>query len=245
MSNRLKAIKLSKTISFNKNTYIDKFSNLPVEGWPEAWKKQYYKVHQRLENMQLDLRDYKKTPLTKIILQRRSSREFKGESISSKLVTNLLVACCGINRVEGESAYRGYPSAGARYPIETYIVIKNNPDIEDGLYHYNVKQNSITCLLKGDLSKDICSATEAWLKDANIIIILTCVIDRSYIKYGDRSYRFALIEAGHIAQNIYLYTTEQKLKCCGIGGFIDNKIHELLDIDDEKEFAVYILAIGK
>ncbi len=246
MSNKLKIIKLSNTISFNKSTYTDKFSNLPEEEWPEACKKQHYKGQQRIERLPLDLNNYKKTPLADVIFRRKSDREFSGEKISGQLVADVLFSCCGINRVDDDTAYRAYPSAGARYPIETYIVIRNNFDIADGLYHYDVNQNSITSLLKGNLFQDIYSATDApWLNNANMIIILTCILDRSHVKYSDRGYRFSLIEAGHIAQNIYLYATEQQLKCCGIGGFIDTKIHELLDIDDEREFAVYILAIGK
>lgn len=243
---QLNLVNLSKAILFNQNTFTNKFSNSPASKWPETWKKQNYKSYQRLDNFLLDLRNYRTTPLADIIFKRKSDREFCSEKISGQLVADILFTCCGINRVDGGTANRVYPSAGARYPIETYIVIRNNSDIQDGLYHYGVKQNNIALLLKGDLIEDICSATDApWLNNANIIIILTCVLDRSYVKYGDRGYRFALLEAGHIAQNFYLYSTEQQLRCCGIGGFIDNKIHELLDIDDEKEFAVYLLAIGK
>lgn len=249
MSNKLaklNIIKLPKAISFNQETYINKFDNLPPNKWPDTWKRQYYKAYQRLESSPFDLRGYKKTMLAGLISKRKSDRDFSGKELSGQLVADLLFTCCGINRVDGDMAYRGYPSAGARYPVEVYALIRRNSDIKDGLYHYNVKLNNITCLLEGDLVKDICSATDApWLSKANVIIILTCVLDRSYVKYSDRSYRFALVEAGHIAQNIYLYTTERQLKCCGIGGFIDTKIHELLDMDDEKEFAVYMLAIGK
>lgn len=54
-----------------------------------------------------------------------------------------------------------------------------------------------------------------------------------------------MFEAGHLAQNICLLAGELNLGCCPIGGFLDEKVDRLLDIDKQKERSLYILALGK
>ncbi len=64
------------------------------------------------------------------------------------------------------------------------------------------------------------------------------------IKYKERGYRYILFEAGHLGQNIYLVSKALGLKCCAIGGFDDDKFHELLDIDGDNEAVLYAFAMG-
>jgi len=53
-----------------------------------------------------------------------------------------------------------YPSAGARYPLEIYVVILNSKEIPEGIYHYNVKWNTLELLEKGDFKQIITEATQ-------------------------------------------------------------------------------------
>ena len=71
----------------------------------------------------------------------------------------------------------------------------------------------------------------------------TAVIPRSEVKYGINAYRFALLEAGHMAQNAYLLCTKNGLGCCTIGGFVNDAIVELLDLT-ENELPIYVFAGG-
>lgn len=86
---------------------------------------------------------------------------------------------------------------------------------------------------------------EKWICNANFLIIITGVPDRSRIKYTERGFRYMLIEAGHLAQNICLLSDSLGLGSCPIGGFIESKIISLLDIYNIKEYPLYVLAIGK
>lgn len=65
------------------------------------------------------------------------------------------------------------------------------------------------------------------------------------LKHGDRSNRFPFIEAGHLARNLYLVCESQGLGCCTIGGFVDDKINELLDFSDTCEKTIYMAVIGR
>ena len=74
---------------------------------------------------------------------------------------------------------------------------------------------------------------------------MTSQFERTQMKYGERGYRYILLEAGHIGQNICLVSETLGLKCCALGGTMDKNLEELLDIDGETESVVYGFAIGK
>ena len=77
-----------------------------------------------------------------------------------------------------------------------------------------------------------------------MVIIITAVFARTIVKYKERGWRYIFFEAGHLAQNVYLISTSLKLKCCAIGGFSDEKVIELLDLNPKSELPLYLIAIG-
>lgn len=115
-----------------------------------------------------------------------------------------------------------------------------------GLYHYNVKGHYLEALLKKPLIDFAVKVTgQDWVAKTAIVFILTSVFDRTRVEYQDRGYRFVLIEAGHICQNLYLVSTALKIKCCAIGGFIEDEIDRLLDIQMTNESVIYVAGVGK
>jgi len=231
--------------SFTKNK---KLSITITKGFPQSWIKIHFKTYPRLDRLNLNNVKIQSNNLTELLSRRRSTRQFSGLSISKKELSYLLFSSSGLTRL-GEAfddSRRPYPSAGARYPLEVYPIILNCEAIKSGLYHYNVKENVLELLLEENLSKWLIKITggEKWIANAAVVFIITGVLDRTRIKYGDRGYRYTLIETGHLGQNICLLATELGLGTCPIGGFIDDKINELLDIELQKEFCTYIIAIG-
>ncbi|MCL4415142.1 MAG: SagB/ThcOx family dehydrogenase [Actinobacteria bacterium] len=83
------------------------------------------------------------------------------------------------------------------------------------------------------------------LGKASFILVITGVLNRTRTKYGNRGYRYILLDAGHLAQNILLMITSLNLAGYPIGGFIDNEFNKLLDIDKRKEVALYLVAVGQ
>ena len=141
---------------------------------------------------------------------------------------------------------RFYPSAGARYPLEIYLIVNSVGNLGRGLYHYNLKKNNLEVLLLKDLSGFVReNIGDDVLSKAAFYVLITAVLDRSRIKYGERGYRFALIEAGHLGQNFYLVSNSLGLKCCAIGGFVDEAFNKLLDLEGQNEKVFYILAFGR
>ena len=216
--------------------------------WPDEWKTTYYKLYPRLSKVELS-----DEPLSgdffKLVYDRKSHRDFERKQVTKKELSLLLKYSCGETTKLGDGRFRrAQPSGGARFPIEVYpIVFRSSKDLRAGLYHYNVKDHQLDVLLDREFNdEDIDQLfTYPWVKNASIGIIMTSVFWRNQNKYGERGYRYILIEAGHIGQNMYLVSGALGLKCCALGGTRDENVERLLDIDGVKESVVYALAIEK
>lgn len=233
---------------FHSATNNKAISQINMKDMPQSWTKINFKTYPRLNKIYLTDRKPKDKNLGLLMANRRSVRQFSGLPISQEQLSYILFSSAGLLSVNNSIDYsrRPYPSAGARYPLEIYPLLLNCTGIEKGLYHYNVKENCLELILKENLEDWLMEASggEASLRKASAIFIITGVLDRARIKYRDRGYRYALIEAGHLGQNICLLTAELDLGCCPLGGFIDPVVNELLDISFQKEFALYLLAVG-
>lgn len=253
--NRFLLVQNGKSIAekFHKQTQNRKLDTVTGTDYPESWIRIHFKTYPRLDKIKLinPNRFKRKNSLLNLINSRYSARKYTGESVSIKELSYLLQGSVGINRFDNnhdfDSSKRSYPSAGARYPLETYPLILSCKGIKKGLYHYNVKDNLIELLLEKDLSNWLKNALggEKWPLNSSLIFIITTVLDRTSIKYGNRGYRYSLIEAGHIAQNFHLLSTELALGSCALGGFLDKEFDKLLDIGKQKEFTLYLIAVGK
>lgn len=232
--------------SFTNNKKLD--TNMKKDP-PRLWIKIHFKTYPRFDKVYFNDTDTTGSKLREIIIKRQSTRQFSGLSISKNELYYLLFSSSGLINL-GKSiddSRRPYPSAGARYPLEIYTLIQHCDGIDKGLYHYNVKENVLELLLKEDLGKWLIkvSGGEKWIEKAAIVFIITGVLDRTRVKYGDRGYRYVLFETGHLGQNICLLATELGLGSCPIGGYIDNEVNKLLDISLQKEVALYLIAVGK
>jgi SagB-type dehydrogenase family enzyme len=81
--------------------------------------------------------------------------------------------------------------------------------------------------------------------DASVLIFVTALFERACFKYGDRGYRFALMEAGHVAQNVDLTAVGLDLTVLNMGGFYDRDLDSVLGIDGVEHSTLYVLAIGE
>ena len=189
--------------------------------------------------------------LKKIIKKRRSERTYLEKKIKKQRFSDLMYYSFGISSIaKGTNNInlhlRVYPSAGALYPIEVYIAIFNVEEIEKGIYHYNVLNHSLEQILFGDYKEylaKICLAEDIMM-NVNMLIILSAIFKRTTIKYGIRGYRFALIEAGIVSQNITMVAEGLGLGSCMLGGFYDDEIHKLLKIDGVNEAVVNVMTVG-
>jgi SagB-type dehydrogenase family enzyme len=176
------------------------------------------------------------------IANRRSSRLYSSAALGLDAISTLIFYGQGV--LEGHR--RALPSAGGLYPLELYVIAFNVDGLAAGLYHYDPRSHGLSRLGIGDfrpvLTKTI--FVEEAARTAAAAIVLTGMFGRSKIKYGERAYRFVLLEAGHAMQNICLAATALGLGICPVGGFIDDNMNDLLDVDGIEEAALYAATIG-
>jgi SagB-type dehydrogenase family enzyme len=132
-----------------------------------------------------------------------------------------------------------YPSGGARYPLEIYLFSLNSEHRKESIIIIFV--HSLEILSQENSTKG--SIIKKWAL-AGSMIVITGVFERNIVKYGDRGYRHVLVEAGHIAQNFYLNAAAEDIAISGIGGYVDDDFHKLLDVDGIEESVIYILTTG-
>ena len=158
------------------------------------------------------------------IKQRRTRRVFADEPLSVEQLAQVLWAAQGIT---GDGGFkRAAPSGGALYPIDVYAVVGKGgiPDLAHGVYLYGPHDHSITRITDGDARVHVASACyrQMWIARAPVIIVLTAEYRRITGKYGERGKRYAVIEVGHIGQNIFLQCEALGL-CAGIVGAFDDE----------------------
>lgn len=215
--------------------------------WPDEWKTVYYKSYPRFKKIQLP-----RTRLTadffELVRMRHTNRQFSRGVLTPEKLSTLLRYTCGIVHDNAKwNPRRAHPSGGARFPIEAYpILLSDAGNIPAGVYHYNVKDHALDTLDERPFSSDdiMQLVTYPFVQNASMLLILTTVFWRTQMKYGERGYRYIMLEAGHIGQNVYLASTALNLKCSGLGGTHDEKIESLLGVDGIGESLVYALVVG-
>ncbi|MDX1813345.1 MAG: SagB/ThcOx family dehydrogenase [Candidatus Bathyarchaeia archaeon] len=184
--------------------------------------------------------------LVKVLKKRRSVRSFSPKPLSLDVLSFLLWASTGIQRTERGYEYRTVPSAGALYPVETYLVVNNVEDLENALYHYSVEEHALEELNTGDFGEKVAHAAleQKMCLNAQLVLIWTAVFARSKWKYAQRAYRYVYLEVGHMAQNLAVAATGIGLGSCQIGAFFDDEVNQILGVDGKEESAIYLSAIG-
>lgn len=144
----------------------------------------------------------------------------------------------------GDFYYRSVASAGALYPTEIYVATLGVKGLHDGLYHFSVARHGLTPLRTGDLASVTAISTDASREGSPVLVFfLSAIFFRSSWKYRDRSYRYHLLDTGHVLENLVL-----ALKASGLSfelscDFDDRRINLLLGLDEAKEACLVVLRV--
>ena len=152
-----------------------------------------------------------------------------------------------MSAVQAGYALRTAPSAGALYPVETYVVAHRVDGLERGVYHYAVLDRALERLRAGDARLDVMHAAldQGIAYEAAAVFVWSAVWQRSIWKYGQRAYRYVPLDAGHIAENVALAAVGLGLGSCQIAAFYDDEANDLLGLDGESESAIYMTVVGR
>ncbi|MEN6338436.1 MAG: SagB/ThcOx family dehydrogenase [Phycisphaerales bacterium] len=184
--------------------------------------------------------------LDQILSDRKSVRRYQVKPLSLGQLSYLLWASNGIQRSEDGREFRTAPSAGALYPIETYVVANDVSDLERGVYHYGLRSHELERIQAGDLRESVAAAAlgQTTCAKAPVVFAWTAIFARTTCKYGQRSYRYIYLDAGHIAENLALAAVSLGLGSCQIGALYDDEVNKLLGVDGVEESIVYMSAVG-
>ncbi|HAK60219.1 MAG TPA: nitroreductase [Nitrospiraceae bacterium] len=185
--------------------------------------------------------------LWNVFANRRSRRSYDAKKLLPiSTLSTLLWAAQGISAQQGEFLFRTAPSAGALYPIETYLSVRSVDDLEPGIYHFRPQAFDLELLNKGDYSTELAGAAlgQAMVAKAQVTFIWSAMVERSKWKYRQRAYRYIYLDAGHIAENLYLAAEALGLGVCAIGALFDDQANRLIGIDGGEETAIYMASVG-
>ncbi len=183
--------------------------------------------------------------LENCIRSRRTVRTFSSRKLGVDHLSQLLWAAQGITEKDGFK--RAAPSAGALYPMELFVLTGSGTvsGMDPGIYHYDPGVHSLSLTVEGDLRGDLAKATLAqfWMAKAPINIAICAEYRRITGKYGDRGERYAIMESGFIAQNIFLQASAQGLVAGIAGAFLDAEVRKVLCVEAGLE-PLLIMAVG-
>lgn len=181
------------------------------------------------------------------IVERRSARTYAADPMTVEELARVLFLTSGITGDAWGDARRTAPSSGALYPLELYPVVHNVAGVERGVYHYAYREHALELVRAGDFRQAVVDhgLGQEFLGQCGAVVFVSLILQRMRFRYQDRSYRYGLIEAGHLGQNLYLAATSAGLGACAIGAFMDDAINDMLGIDGTEEAAVYLLSVGR
>jgi SagB-type dehydrogenase family enzyme len=165
------------------------------------------------------------------LARRRSRRSFTGDSLTLSDVSLLVWAAQGITN---ERDFRTAPSAGALYPLETYVAAARVEGLTTGVYRYLPRQHMLVKLHDRDVRAELAEAAsgQPMFTKAPVVLIIAADYKRTERKYGVRAERYVHIEAGAAAQNVYLMCEVLGLGTCLVGAFDDDALRSVLGIDE-------------
>jgi SagB-type dehydrogenase family enzyme len=183
--------------------------------------------------------------LERTIRDRRTIRSFRSDALTQEQFSQVLWAAQGITEDGGFK--RAAPSAGALFPMDIYAVLGKDSvkGFKEGVYHYEPGGHAVSLVSKGDARNDLARASlsQMWMARAPLNLVITAEYNRITLKYGKRGVRYAMIEAGHIGQNIFLQAEGLGLGAGIVGAYDDEAVIRVMEIPRAHE-PLLIMPVG-
>jgi len=189
-------------------------------------------------------------PLIAAIQNRMSRRVFKkNQAVSLEELAFLLWATQGIRKpINSSSAFRTVPSAGCRHSFETYLAVSHIQHLDQGIYRYLPIEHALVFEHEViNLSDRISTAAlnQTFIGKAPVTFIWTTIPYRMEWRYDLSAHRVIALDAGHVCQNLYLACEAIDAGTCAIAAFHQEKMDQLIGVDGEDEFVIYLAPVGK
>lgn len=232
-----------------KNVVSDQIKNLPQPSLQKNCKEK----NELIDLIKSESITIPNNNLINNIERRKSRRQYTNAPLTINELSFLLWATQGVKSVfernnKSYATFRTVPSAGARHPFETYLLINNVSGLKRGLYRYLAIEHKLIFLKEiEDQNGKIITATlgQEFTGSAAAVFIWSCIAYRGEWRYNIASHKAMLLDAGHICQNLYLACEGINAGTCAIAAYDQEKIDALINVDGKDEFSVYISPVGK
>lgn len=183
------------------------------------------------------------------LIRRPSCQQFRRQRLSDSVLGSVLWLSYGT--YPGESLPNGgrrrpVASGGGLYPLEIYIIADVQDRGQKGLYHYNVHRHGLEELRASVSTSDLqrLGRQGELLVEAPAVVLITSLFWRSRFKYGLRGYRFAVLEAGALIQQLSLVAQSLGLGVLPFAGLYDDVVEELCEINGVDESFLNAVILG-
>jgi len=180
---------------------------------------------------------------------RRSRREFSRTALSIGELSFLLWATQGITaRLDEATALRTVPSAGARHALETYLCVFNVSGLDPAFYRYLPLEHQLVLEFhEADAGRKLTRAAlgQSFVARSAVTFIWTTIPYRMEWRYGLAAHKAIALDAGHVCQNLYLACEAIGAGTCAVAAYHQELMDQLLRIDGNDEFVIYLAPVGK
>ncbi|MFD7706645.1 SagB/ThcOx family dehydrogenase [Streptomyces sp. NPDC059786] len=180
------------------------------------------------------------------LLSERRTRRRRGRRVSLPLLTSCLAVAAGRNEEDGSWPY---PSAGNLRAVKVFLVAVDVPEAE-AIYlfdpiraEFDLCDSASKAGEQAALGKRLLRTSALDPHTVQALFLMVADLAKAGLRYGERSYRYALLEAGHMAQNLSLALSVAGVPCCPVGGIDDQEVMDLLEIDESARIFLYGVAV--
>jgi len=193
--------------------------------------------------------DLGKFDLKDAIRNRESRRSYSSGPMTVEDLSFLLWSTQGIReKLDSGHALRTVPSAGCRHALETYLCVLNIQGLDQGIYRYLPLEHQLLFEftvenLKGRIVQAVFG--QPYPGEAAVTFIWTAIPYRMEWRYGFAAHKVIALDAGHVCQNLYLACEAIGVGTCAMAAYDQEEIDDLLRIDGNDEFTIYLASVGK
>lgn len=233
---------------------LDEIKTDRQKGLPfPSFQKEYDKTKELIDLPKVDKEILHKANVFDCFEDRRSVRRYSEESITIEQLSYLLWATQGIQQVTNNNTgtLRRVPSGGACHPFETYLIVNKVDGLKSGVYRYlPLEHKLIFMYIVEDLVNKVDEATprqpfvQNFVSKSAVVFAWSCISYRAEYKFDVTAHKKILIDVGHLCQNLYLAAESIDCGACAIGIYDQKLIDEMLGLDGENEFIVYMSSVG-
>ncbi len=188
----------------------------------------------------------------RVLLGRRTHRDFSGAPVPLDKIGALLQYTWGaMGDIDsprfGRLLHKTSPSGGARHPGEVYLVANDVTGLPVGVYHFNVRDNTLEQVRRGNFRARLLhdAVDQEHVGTASALFVMTASFARSQWKYRTpRAYRVVTLDQGHLGQTFCLVATWLGLAPFTTAALRDSSLEQLLGIDGITESVMYLAGVG-